>query len=83
MCSEALLDTPLSDKARLKALCSDIRVTAISPGLASPTIVPEASSEWVAVHSVVDRDSVWDLLPRLQAVGARDILVMRIEQMVS
>jgi ATP phosphoribosyltransferase len=58
-------------------------VTAIIPGLASPTIVPEASSEWVAVHSVVDRDAVWDLLPRLQAVGARDILVMRIEQMVS
>ena len=58
-------------------------VTDIIPGLASPTIVPEASSEWVAVHSVVDRDSIWDLLPRLQAVGARDILVMRIEQMVS
>ncbi len=58
-------------------------ITEIIPGLASPTLVPEASSDWVAVHSVVDRDSIWDLLPRLQAVGARDILVMRIEQMVS
>ncbi len=57
-------------------------ITEIIPGLASPTIVPEASSEWVAVHSVIDRDSVWDLLPRLQAAGARGILVMRIEQMV-
>ena len=35
------------------------------------------------IHSVVERDAIWDLLPRLKAVGARDILVMRIEQMVA
>lgn len=58
-------------------------ITEIIPGLASPTVVPEASSEWVAVHSVVDRDSIWDLLPRLQSAGARGILVMRIEQMIA
>lgn len=55
----------------------------IIPGLASPTVVAEASAEWVAIHSVVERDDIWDLLPRLKAVGARDILVMRIEQMVA
>jgi ATP phosphoribosyltransferase len=58
-------------------------ISEIIPGLASPTVVPEASAEWVAIHSVVERDAIWDLLPRLKAVGARDILVMRIEQMVA
>ena len=58
-------------------------ISAIIPGLASPTVVPEANTEWVAIHSGVERDAIWDLLPRLKAVGARDILVMRIEQMVA
>ncbi len=57
-------------------------VVALMPGLASPTVVPEASTEWVAIHSVVERDTVWDLLPKLRAAGATGILVLRIEQMV-
>jgi len=54
----------------------------IIPGLESPTIVPLAEDGMVAVHSVVDADAVWNLLPELTAVGARDILVLRIEQLI-
>lgn len=57
-------------------------IVAMMPGLASPTVVPEADAAWVAVHSVVERDAVWDLLPRLREAGATGILVLRIEQMV-
>lgn len=54
----------------------------IIPGLESPTVVPLAEEDMVAVHSVVDADEVWSLLPELTAVGARDILVLRIEQLI-
>ncbi len=36
----------------------------------------------MAVHSVVDTDEVWNLLPDLKDAGARDILVLRIEQVI-
>ena len=52
------------------------------PGLESPTVVPLAEDGMVAVHSVVKADDVWNLLPELQAAGARDILVLRIEQLI-
>lgn len=57
-------------------------IVSLIPGLTSPTVVPEADASWVAVHSVVERDSVWDLLPRLREAGATGILVLRIDQMV-
>ena len=55
----------------------------IIPGLASPTVVPVANSGWCAIHSVVDVDAVWTLLPLLKSAGATDILVTRIQQMVA
>ena len=58
-------------------------IVALMPGLASPTVVPEADAAFVAIHSVVERDAVWDLLPRLRDAGATGILVLRIEQMVA
>ncbi len=58
------------------------RIGEIIPGLESPTVVPLAERGMVAVHSVVDTDDVWNLLPDLKAAGARDILVLRIEQVI-
>jgi len=34
------------------------------------------------VHSVVDADDMWTVLPRLEAAGASAILVLPIEQMI-
>jgi ATP phosphoribosyltransferase-like protein len=36
----------------------------------------------IAIHSVVDADAVWDLLPRLKGAGASGILVLPIEKIV-
>lgn len=58
-------------------------IVAIIPGLGSPTVVPVADSGWRAIHSVVDVDAVWTLLPLLKSAGATDILVTRIQQMVA
>jgi ATP phosphoribosyltransferase len=52
------------------------------PGLESPSIIPLAHEGMIAIHSVVDADAVWALLPRLKAAGASGILVLPIEKIV-
>lgn len=59
------------------------QVTALIPGLEAPTVIPLAQEGMVAIHSVVDRDEVWNLLPKLKAAGGRDILVLPIGQLVT
>ncbi len=54
----------------------------IIPGVDAPTVVPLAHNGKVAVHSVVDADEMWTVLPRLEAAGASGILVLPIEQMI-
>jgi ATP phosphoribosyltransferase len=57
-------------------------IESLIPGLEAPTVVPLAEQGWVAIHSVVDASHLWELLPRLEAAGARGILVLPIEQLV-
>ena len=52
------------------------------PGLESPSVIPLAHGGMIAIHSVVDSDAVWGLLPRLKAAGASGILVLPIEKIV-
>jgi ATP phosphoribosyltransferase len=52
------------------------------PGLESPSIIPLAHEGMCAIHSVVDADQVWTLLPRLKAAGASGILILPIEKLV-
>lgn len=54
----------------------------IIPGLEAPTVVPLAHEGMVALHSVVDTDELWRVLPDLEAAGASGILVVPIAQMV-
>lgn len=53
------------------------------PGLESPSIIPLAHEGMIAIHSVVEADQVWSLLPRLKAAGASGILILPIEKLVS
>lgn len=57
-------------------------IAALVPGLSAPTVMPLAEAGMSAVHSVVDADDVWHLLPRLEEAGARGILVLPIEQLI-
>ena len=57
-------------------------ISALIPGLEAPTVIPLAEDGMVAIHSVVERDEVWNLLPKLKTAGGRDILVLPIGQLV-
>lgn len=52
------------------------------PGFNAPSIVPLAEAGMVAIHSVVDSDTVWDVVPKLKSAGASGILVLPIEQLL-
>lgn len=54
----------------------------ILPVLKSLTVMPLAQEGWSSVHSVIDKDTFWDVIDQLKAVGAEGILVCPIEKMV-
>jgi ATP phosphoribosyltransferase len=58
------------------------RIREIIPSLKSPTVVPLADSDMVAVHSVVAEDVFWDVMENLTSAGATDIVVVPIEAII-
>ena len=52
------------------------------PGLDSPTVLPLAAAGMHAVHAVVPRDQVVELLGPLRAAGARSLLVLPIDNLI-
>jgi len=57
-------------------------VISLLPGMESPTVLPLARSGMHAVHAVVERGQVVELLGPLRAAGASSILVLPIENLV-
>ena len=58
-------------------------LSALLPGLESPSVIPLTHEGMIAIHAVVDSDAVWSLLPRLKMAGASGILVLPIEKIVA
>ncbi|KAA2217090.1 ATP phosphoribosyltransferase [Maribacter flavus] len=52
------------------------------PGMRSPTVLPLAEEGWSSVHTVIDKDTFWEVIDELKKVGAEGILVCPIEKMV-
>src|SRR5204863_6658347 len=67
-----MLDAP---ESKVEAICDVI-------GSRSPSVLPLADPGMVAVHALVPAKDVWQLLPRLEAVGAFSILVVPVERML-
>src|SRR5579862_4162002 len=67
-----MLDAP---EDRLEEICAVI-------GSRSPSVLPLAEKGMVAVHALVPAEDVWQLLPRLEAVGAFSILIVPVERML-
>src|SRR3954447_11110988 len=67
-----MLDAP---ESKIEAICEVI-------GSRSPSVLPLADPGMVAVHALVPAKDVWQLLPRLEAVGAFSILVVPVERML-
>jgi len=58
------------------------RVVKLLPSLNAPTISHLSDSDWLAVETVVERDHVRALIPKLRAAGAEGILEMPIEKII-
>ena len=58
-------------------------LSALLPGLESPSVIPLTHKGMIAIHAVVDADAVWSLLPRLKSAGASGILILPIEKLVA
>lgn len=57
-------------------------ISAILPGMKSPTVMPLAEEGWSSVHSVISESGFWDVIGRLKKAGAEGILVVPIEKMI-
>ena len=58
-------------------------ITELLPGSDAPTIIPLAGSDLVALQAVCTENIFWETLEDLKALGARAILVLPIEKMMS
>jgi len=54
----------------------------ILPNLSSPTVVPLARSGWIAIHSAVPEEALWNTIEELTLSGAKDILSVPVDIMV-
>ena len=59
-----------------------VRISAILPGMKSPTVLPLLEEGWSSIHSVVKEDEFWDIIDQLKDLGAQGILVVPIEKMI-
>jgi ATP phosphoribosyltransferase len=58
------------------------QITAVLPGMKSPTILPLAKEGWSSLHAVISEKEFWDIIGKLKALGAEGILVVPIEKMI-
>jgi ATP phosphoribosyltransferase len=58
------------------------KITALLPGMRSPSILPLAEAGWSSVHSVINEADFWEVIEQLKNAGAQGILVIPIEKMV-
>jgi ATP phosphoribosyltransferase len=57
-------------------------ILALLPGVKSPSVLPLAEADWVAVHTVIPERDFWDRISQLKQAGAQGIVVMPIEKII-
>lgn len=55
---------------------------ALLPGMKSPTVMPLADKNWVSLHVVLHEDVLWEKVESLKKIGAEDILVLALENVI-
>ena len=58
------------------------KILALLPGVKSPSVVPLAEENWVAVHTVIPERDFWESISQLKQAGAQGIVVMPIEKII-
>ena len=54
----------------------------ILPSMKSPTVLHLADPDWLSIHAVIPESQLWERISRLKAIGAEDILVLVLENIV-
>ena len=57
-------------------------ITKILPGMRSPTVLPLVEEGWSSIHTVIEKNSFWEVINELKSLGAEGLLVIPIEKMV-
>ncbi len=57
-------------------------ISAVLPGMKSPTVTPLAEEGWSSVQSVVNENDFWEVIEKLKQFEAEGILVIPIEKMI-
>lgn len=57
-------------------------ISALIPSLKSPTILPLADPDMIAIHSVIPTDKFWEVMEELKAAGASGIVMLPVESMI-
>jgi len=52
------------------------------PGMRSPTVLPLAEEGWSSIHTVIEKNTFWEVIDELKVNGAEGLLVIPIEKMV-
>ena len=58
------------------------KVSALLPGMKSPSVLPLATKGWFSLHSVIEENDFWNIIENLRDAGAEGILVLPIEKMI-
>lgn len=54
----------------------------ILPGMKSPTVLHLADPNWLSLHAVIPESQLWEKIEELKGIGAEDILVLMLENIV-
>lgn len=55
---------------------------AMMPGMKSPTLIPLAREGWHALQVVIHETELWDKIENMKEIGAEDILVLDLENII-
>lgn len=54
----------------------------ILPGMKSPTLLPLTQPDWCSLHVVIPQAELWEKIEQLKRIGAEDILVLNLENII-
>ena len=58
------------------------KIIELLPGVKSPTIMPLAEGNWVAVHTAISERDFWEKINKLKYAGAQGIIVLPVEKII-
>ncbi len=58
------------------------KAASLLPGMKSPTILPLFENGWYSMHAVIRQSELWDKIEQLKEIGAEDILILSLENII-